>query len=264
MDAALEIDFVKSYRHRTGETVPDQFHTCYELVYYYKGSGTTTIGTETYTLLPNSFSLMRPKVVHSERHTDPSEVVFIGFHGSFREPETDLFFQDTPEHSIGSALRAIYEEHIFNQRDASKAMLLHLHLILLYISRLTCKDSQPQTGSQMQFAANYISQYCTSPINWQELAASYHYSYDYFRHLFKEEIGISPSQYLIRSRLNLAKKLLEEGKLNCTEIAYQCGFSSSAHLSAQFQRAFGQSPQKYRLNIKSTHTSNANDFTSSQ
>lgn len=33
LDTALEIDFVKAYRHRPGERVPDQFHTCYELVY---------------------------------------------------------------------------------------------------------------------------------------------------------------------------------------------------------------------------------------
>ena len=246
LDTALEIDFVKAYRHRPGERVPDQFHTCYELVYYFDGDGSTTIGGQTHALRPNTFSLIRPKAVHSELHAGPSEVLFIGFHGTFREPEGNLFLPDTPDGSIGAALRAIYEEHISNRQDATKAMLLHLRLLLLYISRLTRKGPPSGGSAQMQFAANYIGQYCTGSINWQELAASYHYSYDYFRHLFKTELGMSPAQYLIRARLNLARRLLEEGDLNCTEIAYQCGFASSAHLSAQFQRVFGQSPLKYR------------------
>lgn len=248
MESDYSIDFVKAYRHRAGQRVADQSHTCYELVYYWSGSGTTTIGDETFVLRPNTFSLIRPKVIHSETHTDPSHVLFIGFRGTVREPEHTVFFSDSPDRRIGETLRSLYEEWLSGNSDSMEIMLLKLRLLLCYVYRIAGIAESAQKESRMRFAANYIKQYCTGTIDWRELADSYHYSYDHFHHLFKDEIGMSPTQYQIRARLEMAKKLLEKGELNCTEIAYRCGFSNSAHLSSQFRRAFHLSPREFRKN----------------
>jgi len=71
-------------------------------------------------------------------------------------------------------------------------------------------------------------------------------SYDYFQHKFKAITGCSPQQFLIKQRLKASKKLLKEGELNCTEIAFRCGFSTSAQYSALFKKEYGSSPLQYQ------------------
>ncbi|MAN64081.1 MAG: hypothetical protein CMI60_19270 [Parvibaculum sp.] len=61
------------------------------------------------------------------------------------------------------------------------------------------------------------------------------------RHLFKEQVGMSPSKYLLWLKLQRAVRHLDnEGSL--TEAAYAGGFSDSAHLARTFRRTFGISP----------------------
>jgi len=61
------------------------------------------------------------------------------------------------------------------------------------------------------------------------------------RHLFKEQVGISPSKYLLWLKLQKAvRKFDNEGSL--TEVAYAGGFSDSAHFARTFRRTFGISP----------------------
>ena len=64
-------------------------------------------------------------------------------------------------------------------------------------------------------------------------------------HLYKKIkalIGKSPSQYVRTVRLNRAKKMVEEGKGNISEIAYSVGFSSPAYFSRCFKEEFGYPP----------------------
>jgi CheY-like chemotaxis protein len=64
-------------------------------------------------------------------------------------------------------------------------------------------------------------------------------------HLYKKVkalVGKSPSQYVRTVRLTYAKKMIEEGKGNISEIAYSVGFSSPAYFSKCFKEEFGYPP----------------------
>lgn len=64
--------------------------------------------------------------------------------------------------------------------------------------------------------------------------------------VFREETGQAPIEYLLRIRLDRAKKMLLAGDMTITEIALDCGFGSAAYLSARFTRKYGVSPSSYR------------------
>jgi AraC family transcriptional regulator len=66
--------------------------------------------------------------------------------------------------------------------------------------------------------------------------------------MFRAALGEPPRKYLTRLRLEAACRHLERGATSITDIAYQCGFSSSAHLSAALRRHTGMSPTQYRRN----------------
>lgn len=70
--------------------------------------------------------------------------------------------------------------------------------------------------------------------------------YSALSHLFSATTGETIEHYALLQRTEYAKELLAYGELSVKEIAYRLGFSSAAHLSAQFKAQTGFSPSAFR------------------
>lgn len=79
-----------------------------------------------------------------------------------------------------------------------------------------------------------------------ELAAVAGLSRMYFAHQFGRSMGLSPCAYVQSRRVEIAKGLLLTSDLSVYQIARQCGFGSSSHLSTTFKRRVGFSPIRWR------------------
>ncbi|WML34372.1 AraC family transcriptional regulator [Clostridium sp. OS1-26] len=84
----------------------------------------------------------------------------------------------------------------------------------------------------------------------EDLAKIANMSPSYYVRTFKKETGQSSIGYLNQIRLERVKRLLLEGDKAITEIALECGFSSSAYLSSSFYNKFKISPTDYRNLLK--------------
>lgn len=71
-------------------------------------------------------------------------------------------------------------------------------------------------------------------------------AYSYLSNLFSEQEDNTIEHYIIQQKVEKIKELIEYGELNLNEIAFKMGYSSSAHLSAQFKKVTGFSPSHYR------------------
>jgi transcriptional regulator GlxA family with amidase domain len=69
---------------------------------------------------------------------------------------------------------------------------------------------------------------------------------NYFHRLFKRELGITPFQYMERKRLDEARRLLGDGRLNVKEVAALTGYENPLYFSRVFHRHFGSRPSDYR------------------
>lgn len=78
------------------------------------------------------------------------------------------------------------------------------------------------------------------------LAAESGYSKSHFLRMFHAGMGCAPHQWLIRLRLEHAKRMLRDGTESIIDIAASCGFSSHAHLSRTFRKIVGVAPSQYR------------------
>ncbi|MEI9980320.1 MAG: helix-turn-helix domain-containing protein [Edaphobacter sp.] len=78
------------------------------------------------------------------------------------------------------------------------------------------------------------------------LAKEAGYSRAHFLRLFREALNCSPHQFLMKLRLERARAMMKNRSLRIEEIASACGFSSDAHLSRIFHRAYGQTPSSFR------------------
>jgi AraC family transcriptional regulator of arabinose operon len=70
-----------------------------------------------------------------------------------------------------------------------------------------------------------------------------------FRHLFKQETGTTPAQYLKEVRLRRAAKLLRHSFLQIKQILKQVGLGSNAHFVHDFRKLYGMTPTAYRRTI---------------
>ena len=69
---------------------------------------------------------------------------------------------------------------------------------------------------------------------------------DRFRQSFKKVLGIPPSKYIKKYKIEKAKRLLITTEKEIVEICFDCGFNSTTHLSREFKEAYGHPPKKYR------------------
>lgn len=70
-----------------------------------------------------------------------------------------------------------------------------------------------------------------------------------FRHLFKQETGTSPAQYLKELRLRKAKQMLRKTFLSVKQILKRVGIRSNSHFVHDFKKTYGITPTAYRRRI---------------
>jgi len=61
--------------------------------------------------------------------------------------------------------------------------------------------------------------------------------------------GLSPSRFIRVQRLAQAGKMLGQGEVNISQVAYECGFNNLSYFSRSFKEQFGQSPSEYIKNL---------------
>ena len=84
-------------------------------------------------------------------------------------------------------------------------------------------------------------------LNWSTyLAEELHYEYNYLSNLFSSVEGITLEQYIIRQKIERVKELLFYDELSLSEIADKLGYSSVAHLPAQFKKITGFTPSEMK------------------
>lgn len=84
-------------------------------------------------------------------------------------------------------------------------------------------------------------------VNWSKLISDVcFYEYNYLSTLFSSVEEITIEQYVIRQKIERVKELLFYDELNLGEIANKLGYSSIAHLSAQFKKVTGQTPSLFK------------------
>jgi transcriptional regulator GlxA family with amidase domain len=103
-------------------------------------------------------------------------------------------------------------------------------------------------AEKAQGSARWLERNCERAIAVSDAARTAAMSERNFLRLFKREIGLTPSEYLLRVRLDLVCQRLLQTDLPIDKIARRTGLSNGERLSKLFRRRFSASPTEYRLN----------------
>jgi len=113
------------------------------------------------------------------------------------------------------------------------------------------KPAKPVTASQQDRrraveAALWIDAHSHSEIGLEATAEQAGLSPFHFLRLFSAVLGVTPHQYLVRSRLRHGARLLTEEDRTITDVAYDVGFNDLSNFVRTFHRAAGVSPLQFR------------------
>lgn len=241
----MNVTFITAWNHvrEKDEYVPPHTHDYYELVYYPTNRGVTLIDDERFDFSPQSYAIMPAEISHEENHYVTGLLYCIGFRTDMPLP-TGVFEDSNGEifHLVREIMSESYEQkHAYKEMLIAKIMELSVQLI-----RKEYKFSGRTEPLNFEYVLNFLTNNFSEKIVFSDLAGQLNLSYDYFQHRFRELYGVSPQQFLLQKRLSVAQELLNNSELNCTDIAYRCGFSNSSQFSMIFRRELGVTPSQFR------------------
>ena len=105
----------------------------------------------------------------------------------------------------------------------------------------------PHVSDKIKASARWIEANIDRPISIDDAAQVAAMSERNFLRRFKSEIGMTPSDYLLRARLNMSCRMLVESRLPIDKIARRCGIGSGGQLAKLFRKYLATTPTDYRM-----------------
>ncbi|MBI4785256.1 MAG: helix-turn-helix transcriptional regulator [Oscillatoriophycideae cyanobacterium NC_groundwater_1537_Pr4_S-0.65um_50_18] len=177
----------------------------------------------------------------AQEAVDPDRIEILPY---FPQPDPFLY------HSGLQLKSAIEAKGSFNQLYAETlAVAIAVHLLQHYAGKRTRRNLATLTAvsphARLEEVTEYMQCYCDRNLSLSELADLAQMSLHYFARSFKQQVGLSPHQYLIRARIERAKQLLLQNNLTVAEVAHRVGFADQSHLCRHFKQATGLSPKQW-------------------
>jgi len=102
--------------------------------------------------------------------------------------------------------------------------------------------------AQLRRSIEFINANLDSDLRLEDIAKVANMSKYHFAKSFRHVIGVPPHQYLVRMRVEKARKLLANGAMSLEEVANQVGYVDTGQFSEQFLKIVGMTPKRYRMN----------------
>lgn len=105
------------------------------------------------------------------------------------------------------------------------------------------------TDHRFAFVIGFIKENIREKIDLNKLSDKVCMSRANFFRKFKEELGHSPGDYILKERLRLAKEYLRHPKNNITEVCYMAGFQNLHYFIRAFKKETGHTPSSFREQV---------------
>lgn len=226
------------------------------LIYVKRGEGFLEVNQKKYAFHAEDVILVDCYKPHIYGTTKDSEILWFHFDGSSSREYVYMIINNagpvcsvrdliTFEKDLNRILLMISNESTVNDALCSYYIVKILTDILLCSTKLL-KEERPH--SVIEDIISYINNNTSSKLSLEDLADRAGLSPFYFTRLFKRETGYTPHEYIIVSRINIAKFYLKSSTYSIKEICFNSGFSSESSFCSTFRRVCGMTPSEYREN----------------
>ena len=130
--------------------------------------------------------------------------------------------------------------------NMAEIVYVHDQMALDYVCRMRNLKKRIASSKQVAEAIDYIYVHIMDRITIQELASAISISPAHLSRIFKQETGISVSEYIRQRKIDMAKNLLRFSNYDFVEIAVMLSYSSQSHFIQHFRSQTGMTPKAYR------------------
>lgn len=210
----------------------------YYLIHYVvSGCGTFFAENGTYTVKAGEIFVIKPHEVttYIADEKTPWHYIWVGFGG-----KTAKLLD-----SIGTPVLAYRENTFFELIELAKKNNMREEAVVSKLFELISNifDDENQSTRYEQLAYDYMRSNYMSHIKIEEIAVQLGVNRQYLSRLFKAQYGVTMQEFLIKTRLEHAAKLLKRG-YSVAESAYMVGYEDVFNFSKMFKKQLGISPSQ--------------------
>lgn len=256
------------YKDRNLRNVEIHSHEYYEFYFFLEGEVTMFYSDSSHRMKNGDMVIIPPGMQHHVQIHDPAvpyrRVVFwitksflskLSVHSEeflFLTGKADDsgFAWHFNEVTFNTVQRKIFHviEEIFSDRFGRRmAVALGINDLLLFLNRTVYESLHPERygKSEKKLDRNlirYIEEHINEDLRLDTLSELFFVSKYHISHLFKDKMGISLHQYILKKRLAMSKDALINGR-KPSEVFREYGFSDYSVFYRAFVKEFGLSPQ---------------------
>ena len=232
-----------------------------EIIYIHEGEGSVVFRSGVYPILPRTLYYIGDSVMH---YTLPERSVSyvrskllidrnaIRYGGAFFDGRESAYAR-LPDAVADGVERSIDELNgIPADSEMRETMETALALRLLYYVYTYKTESRPAPADAVSAALSYVNGNIGGEITLDGICEAAHVGKYYLCHRFKEQMGVTVMEYVLKTRLEMAKELLSAQRgITVSEVSEKCGFSNISHFCKVFKQETGVTPMAYRNGARS-------------
>lgn len=235
---------------------PKRTCTTFEIEYFLEEGNNIFLNDSTYRVKKNCVHICSPGDVRNSEL--PFKTKFVKF---YVEGKLANMLKSAPKYfrvyRSYEAL-ALLDEIIMLSTSSESDELLLQGKLLTYISLILEEADSAQKASSykrriVMQSQSYIKEHFCEQIKLSDIARDVNLSPNYFHSLFTEVCGMTPHDYLVEHRINIAKNLLITADLSLSDIAERCGFKNQQYLTSVFKSKIGLSPTHFKKEHQSAY-----------
>lgn len=243
--------------HRYGPAV----RPYYLIHYILSGSGIFKVNNVAYHLHAGQGFLIEPnyRTTYIADEETPWSYVWLGFTGKsaaawidqLNLSETSPVFNSDESYGLANCVNEILDLDSMTPENNLRALSC-LFRFLSYIATGTIADVQqikPKQNPYVTAAIHHVSHHLTT-VTVDSLAQAVNVNRSYLTDLFKQNLDLTPSEYIRNFRITKARHLLESSELSIDQVAEHCGYQRTNSFTRVFKRTYGISPRQYRQQSK--------------
>ena len=237
---------IVNIHHTNPIEIKTHTHAHDEITYFVSGEGSIRMHGATVPYKSNTFAFFKAGTLHSENDPMPCNIIWLHFDYAIDGIALEEGVYEDMDKTLLLILKKL--KNVFCSQGPYHGKLTESILAEAIIASAAKQSEREHLKSEIDWetVTDYIDNNIGKPVDFQALAFEYGYSYDRFRHIFKEAFGISLYAYLTRQRIQLSKELLKRTNLSITDVAFECGFTSSSQFANIFKAHTQKTPKAYR------------------
>lgn len=164
------------------------------------------------------------------------------------------FTNDIAVHQLLQRLVFLFSENHPNKDVFVELMLKELLMRLFQAESahsLEKASEEAPSSNRIAYILNFIRENISSKLSIEQLSKKACMSESHFYRVFKNELGLSPVEYINNERVKLAARLLRNPEKRIREVYLECGFNSPSYFTRLFKRKHTLSPKEYQLRVES-------------